>query len=74
MSRVTARRPTLRISPEGTIQRPDTLAVEEPLEIRTRGESLAVTMRTPGADIYLIHGFLFSEGIIASAEDIVTAR
>ncbi|MFC9997055.1 formate dehydrogenase accessory sulfurtransferase FdhD [Nocardia sp. NPDC127526] len=74
MSRVTARRPTLRISPTGTVRRPDTLAVEEPLEIRTRGESLAVTMRTPGADIDLVHGFLFSEGIITSAEDIVTAR
>ncbi|MFF2552280.1 formate dehydrogenase accessory sulfurtransferase FdhD [Nocardia sp. NPDC058058] len=74
MSRVTARRRTLRISPTGVIDRPDTLAVEEPLEIRTGGESLTVTMRTPGADIDLIHGFLFSEGIIATAEDIVTAR
>ncbi|MEC3957207.1 formate dehydrogenase accessory sulfurtransferase FdhD [Nocardia sp. CDC153] len=74
MSRVTARRRTLRISPTGTITRPDTLAVEEPLEIRTGGQSLTVTMRTPGADIDLIHGFLYAEGIIDSAEDIVTAR
>ncbi|MET9487940.1 formate dehydrogenase accessory sulfurtransferase FdhD [Nocardia sp. NPDC006630] len=74
MSRVTARRPTLRISPAGNIQRPDTLVVEEPLEIRTGGESLTVTMRTPGADIDLIHGFLFAEGIIGELEDIVTAR
>lgn len=74
MSRVTARRRTLRISPNGTIDRPDTLAVEEPLEIRTGGESLTVTMRTPGADIDLIHGFLFTEGIIDTAEDILTAR
>ncbi|WP_067699814.1 formate dehydrogenase accessory sulfurtransferase FdhD [Nocardia jejuensis] len=74
MSRVTARRKTLRISPAGTVRRPDTLAVEEPLEIRTGGESLAITMRTPGADIDLVHGFLFSEGIIDTVEDIVTAR
>lgn len=74
MSRVTARRPTLRITPAGAIQRPDTLAVEEPLEIRTGGKSLTVTMRTPGADIDLIHGFLLTEGLITSREDIVTAR
>ncbi|NNH74310.1 formate dehydrogenase accessory sulfurtransferase FdhD [Nocardia uniformis] len=74
MSRVTARRKTLRISPKGVVRRPDTLAVEEPLEIRTGGRSLAVTMRTPGADIDLIHGFLFSEGVITRAEDIAIAR
>ncbi|MRH89181.1 formate dehydrogenase accessory sulfurtransferase FdhD [Nocardia sp. SYP-A9097] len=74
MSRVTARRRTLRISPNGTVERPDTLAVEEPLEIRTGGEALTVTMRTPGADIDLIHGFLFTEGIIETAEDVHTAR
>ncbi|WP_433671700.1 formate dehydrogenase accessory sulfurtransferase FdhD [Nocardia sp. CA-136227] len=74
MSRVTARRRTLRISPHGTITRPDTLAVEEPLEIRTGGQSLTVTMRTPGADIDLVHGFLYAEGVIDTAEDIVSAR
>lgn len=74
MTRVTARRKTLRISPNGVVQRPDTLVVEEPLEIRTGGQSLAVTMRTPGADIDLIHGFLYSEGIISSAADIAIAR
>ncbi|MGW5223727.1 formate dehydrogenase accessory sulfurtransferase FdhD [Nocardia niigatensis] len=74
MSRVTARRRTLRISPTGTVTRPDTLAVEEPLEIRTGGQSLTVTMRTPGADIDLVHGFLYAEGIIDTAEDIVSAR
>ncbi|MET7767302.1 formate dehydrogenase accessory sulfurtransferase FdhD [Nocardia sp. NPDC005366] len=74
MSRVTARRPTLRITPNGEIRRPDTLAVEEPLEIRIGGQSLTVTMRTPGADIDLVHGFLLSENIIGSADDIVSAR
>ncbi|MFD6106724.1 sulfurtransferase FdhD, partial [Nocardia salmonicida] len=46
MSRVTARRKTTRLSPAGRIERPDTLAVEEPLEIRVDGRSLTVTMRT----------------------------
>ncbi|MGW5725040.1 formate dehydrogenase accessory sulfurtransferase FdhD [Nocardia beijingensis] len=74
MSRVTARRRMRRISPSGEIQRPDTLAVEEPLEIRIGGQSLTVTMRTPGNDIDLVHGFLLSEDVIGSAEDIVAAR
>ncbi|MGW5438920.1 formate dehydrogenase accessory sulfurtransferase FdhD [Nocardia asteroides] len=74
MSRVTARRKTTRLTPTGRIQRPDTLAVEEPLEIRVDGQSLTVTMRTPGNDIDLVHGFLFGEGLIGSAEDVVTAR
>ncbi|MFC9436508.1 formate dehydrogenase accessory sulfurtransferase FdhD [Nocardia sp. NPDC057030] len=74
MSRVTARRRMRRISPSGEIQRPDTLAVEEPLEIRIGGESLAVTMRTPGNDVDLVHGFLLSEGMIGVAEEIMAAR
>ncbi|MBF6241259.1 formate dehydrogenase accessory protein [Nocardia otitidiscaviarum] len=74
MSRVTARRKTMRISPTGVVRRPDSVAVEEPLEIRVDGRSLTVTMRTPGADIDLVHGFLFSEGLITAAADIVTAR
>lgn len=74
MSRVTARRPTRRITAAGVISRPDTLAVEEPLELRIGGTALTVTMRTPGHDIDLAHGFLFSEGIIESADDIVSAR
>ena len=74
MSRVTTRRPTRRVTPAGIVSRPDTLAVEEPLEIRVDGTALTVTMRTPGHDIDLIHGFLFSENIIESADDIVSAR
>ena len=53
----------------------DYLAVEEPLEIRLGGISLSVTMRTPGADEELVAGFLFSEGVIAGADDLdVIAR
>src|SRR5580765_6354646 len=52
----------------------DLLATEEPLEIRLRvhGEirSVAVTMRTPGADFELTAGFLFAEGLIESRDDI----
>ena len=48
----------------------DEVAVEEPLEIRISGESIAVTMRTPGEDLDLAVGFLFAEGLIHSAADL----
>jgi FdhD protein len=50
----------------------DSLAVEEPLEIRVDGDTVATTMRTPGADGDLALGFLFAEGIIAGARDVST--
>ncbi|MGI5246422.1 formate dehydrogenase accessory sulfurtransferase FdhD [Dactylosporangium sp. CA-139066] len=53
---------------------PDTLAAEEPLEIRVAGAPLAVTMRTPGDDLDLAIGFLLTEGVIRRAEDVVTAK
>lgn len=54
-------------------RRADTLAVEEPLEIRVAGAPLAVTMRTPGHDVELAAGFLVSEGIIGRAEEFRSA-
>ena len=42
----------------------DSVAIEEPLEIRVDGEPLSVTMRTPGNDEDLALGFLFGEGLI----------
>ena len=54
--------------------REDALAGEEPLEIRVGGRSLAITMRTPGHDIELVHGFLHAEGVIAGPADVVVAR
>ena len=74
MGRVTARRPVVRITEHGTTRRPDSLAVEEPLEIRVGGRSLSVTMRTPGDDIDLVHGFLLTEGIVESRDDVSVAR
>ncbi len=52
---------------------PDFVAVEEPLEIRVAGETLATTMRTPGDDAELALGFLFAEGLIGSRNDVATA-
>lgn len=53
----------------------DSVATEEPLEIRVvaNGETrtVAVTMRTPGNDFELAAGFLHNEGIIASRDDLV---
>lgn len=74
MGRVTARRPVRRITADGETSRPDSLAVEEPMEIRVGGRPLAVTMRTPGNDIDLAHGFLLTEGVIGSRQDITVAR
>jgi FdhD protein len=51
-------------------KRPDELAVEEPLEIRVEGHTLAIVMRTPGEDRELAAGFLLSEGVIRSAKDV----
>src|SRR4051812_36371188 len=48
----------------------DDVVAEEPLEIRAQGETLAVTMRTPGADRELAVGFLFAEGVIGSRDDV----
>jgi FdhD protein len=50
--------------------RPDVLSVEEPLELRIAGETLAVTMRTPGRDAELAAGFLLAEGLIAGRDDL----
>jgi FdhD protein len=58
----------------------DALAAEEPLEIQIihgplqqrQQQSISVTMRTPGQDAELATGFLFTEGIISSAQDIAT--
>lgn len=52
----------------------DSLAAEEPLEIRIDGTPLSVTMRTPGNDLELAAGFLLTEAIIETREQIGEIR
>jgi FdhD protein len=49
----------------------EALAVEAPLEVRIGGKPITVLMRTPGHDEELITGFLFGEGVIADADDLL---
>ena len=68
-----------KVRDERASRRRDTLAVEEPMEIRLnlprstgerRDHSLSVTMRTPGDDFELAVGFLYTEGVIESPDDV----
>lgn len=52
--------------------RGDVVSVEEPLEIRLAGCSVAVTMRTPGDDFDLALGFLYTEGILRGQDDVAS--
>jgi FdhD protein len=72
MGRVTERRRVLRIRDGVAGHRADTLVAEEPLEIRLNGKPLAITMRTPGDDFALATGFLVSEGVLATAEEVAS--
>lgn len=74
MGRVTSRRRATHRAGEAISRRPETVVVEEPLEIRVNGSPVTVTMRTPGADFELAQGFLLTEGIIAAREDVLTVR
>jgi FdhD protein len=49
---------------------PDQVVIEEPLQIVIDGHPVAVTMRTPGHDAELALGFLLTEGVIRSREDV----
>ena len=74
MGRVTARRRASHVTVDDVVTRPETLVVEEPLEIRVNGNAVSVTMRTPGSDVELAQGFLLTEGVIGHRDDLVTVR
>jgi FdhD protein len=74
VSRVTVRTPIRRFQNGTFTSRPDTVAGEEPLEIRIGGVPISTTMRTPGHDIELVHGLLHAEGIISGPQDVIAAR
>ncbi|XAS68353.1 formate dehydrogenase accessory sulfurtransferase FdhD [Micrococcaceae bacterium Sec5.7] len=82
MGRMTQRRKVHRLVLDGSPDalefpvryREDVLAVEEPLEIRLGQMSFSVTMRTPGNDFDLVAGFLVSEGIIWSPDQLLALR
>lgn len=60
----------LRVGRSGAGRTSDYAAAEEPLEVRLHGRPFAVIMRTPGLDRELTAGFLLSESIIHSHEDL----
>jgi FdhD protein len=59
-----------RVGPGGTVRTSDRAAAEEPLDVRLHGRSFAIIMRTPGHDRELAAGFLLSERVIRSADDL----
>lgn len=75
-------RPIVRVDAQGSAPAEDTLAVEEPLEIRLcfgaartrQRQTISLTMRTPGHDRELAAGFLFTEGIIDGLEQVAEIR
>ena len=54
--------------------RSDLLAIEEPLQLCLNGSPLSITMRSPGSDLDLATGFLFTEGIIDNVDQILSMR
>jgi len=62
--------PVTRVASDAVTHTSDVAAAEEPLDIRLHGRSFAVIMRTPGEDRALAAGFLLSERVIGSADDL----
>ena len=60
-----------RVEADQSTQTTDQVAAEAPLEVRLHGEPFSVIMRTPGSDRDLAAGFLFTESVIRSADDLV---
>ena len=75
MSRTKRSFAVTKIAADGTRDtRAGQVEVEEPLEIRAGGQSVATLMRTPGHDVELAHGLLLARGLISRVDDVVTAR
>jgi FdhD protein len=53
---------------------PDMVVTEEPLQLMLDGDALSVVMRTPGHDVELSLGLMFSEGVLRSAADVQAIR
>jgi FdhD protein len=72
MGRVTTRvrRTRFDVDTGARVERPDTVAVEEPLEIRLGDAPLTTTMRTPGDDFDLAIGHLLTEGLLHGADEV----
>ncbi len=70
----TLRHKTSRFKDNGLFAAEYNLAVEELLEIYIDDSPYAVTMRLPGEDINLVTGFCYTEGIIASRDDLLAIR
>lgn len=73
-SRGVARKRVLRVQDGAARPRMDSLAAEEPMEIRVNGDAVSVTMRTPGHDFELALGFCLTEGIATEPSDVATIR
>lgn len=71
-----------KVESNNSIQKEDCVIEESPLQIviehgnenNRKQESLSVTMRTPGDDVNLVSGFLFCEGFIQKAADILSIK
>src|SRR5215468_2678131 len=70
----TGRSQVWRYAGDQVLARSDSLATEEPLEIRVvagaERQTVAVTMRTPGADFELAAGFLYGEGVLSHPHEV----
>ncbi|MEM6792503.1 MAG: formate dehydrogenase accessory sulfurtransferase FdhD [Acidobacteriota bacterium] len=64
----------VRVERVGQAPADDWVIEEAPLEMRLDGESLAVTLRTPGHDLELAAGYLFTEGIVRGREDFASLK
>lgn len=73
MSTATDRRRITRFRGGARTEVPDLIATEEPLVIEVDGAVVSTTMRTPGHDLELTIGWLVSEGVITSPDEILTA-